>query len=85
MTQTQENDKKPDFGPDLAVNFFFSKTWLYQSLDIMVRYRHVQYQKKLLVTDGQTDRRRRVGFIGRCPTNVERPTSFLVDKSLNFE
>ena len=57
MIQTQENDKKPDFGPDLAVKFFFSKTWLCQSLDIMVRYHHVQYQKKLLVTDGRTDGR----------------------------
>ena len=25
MIQTQENDKKPDFGPDLAVKFFFQK------------------------------------------------------------
>ena len=43
--------------------FFFSKIWLRQSLDIMVSYHHVQYQKKLmiqsrenLVTDGRTDR-----------------------------
>ena len=64
---------------------FFKKIWYRQSLDIMVSYHHVQYQKKLmsrswenLVTDGPTDRRT-VGqtgesdFTGRCPTNVERP------------
>ena len=57
--------KKPSFGPNLGCQFFFffSKIWLHQSLDIMVSYHHVQYQKKLmiqspenLVTDGQTDR-----------------------------
>ena len=40
--------------------FFFSKIWLRQSLDIMVSYYHVQYQKKLMIqswrTDGRTDR-----------------------------
>ena len=57
--------------------FFFSKTWLRQSLDIMVSYHHVQYQEKLmiqswenLVTDRQMDEN---DFIGHCPTNVERP------------
>ena len=68
MVQTQENDKKTHFGSNLgplAPNLdrnFFSKIWLRQSLDIMVSYHHVQYQKKLmiqswenLVTDGQTD------------------------------
>ena len=66
-------------------NFFSSKIWLHQSLDIMVIYHHVQYQKKLmiqswenLVMDGRTDRQRdkqtgESDFIGRCPTNVERP------------
>ena len=66
---------------------FFSKIWLGQLLDIMVSYHHAQYQKKLmnqssenLVTDGQankqTDRRTdESDFIGRCPTNIERPTS----------
>ena len=50
----------PKFGPP---NFFVSKIWLRQSLDMMVRYYHVQYQKNLmlkswenLVTDGQTGR-----------------------------
>ena len=41
---------------------FFSKTWLRQSLDVMVSYHHVQYKKKLMIqswenllTDGRTD------------------------------
>ena len=76
MIQTQENGEKPHFGPDLGLlvpnsgRQFFSKFWLRQSLDIIVNYHHVQYQKKLmiqssgnLVTDGQTNRQ----------TNVERP------------
>ena len=71
MNQTWENDKKPSFGPDFGpfgpnagcYIFFSSKIWLRQSLDVMVSYQHVQYQKKLmiqswenLVTDGQNDR-----------------------------
>ena len=32
-----------------AAKFFFSKIWLRQSLDIMVSYHHVQYQKKLMI------------------------------------
>ena len=46
---------------------FFSKIWPCQSLDIMVSYHHVQYQKKTNETilrkhsggrtEGQTDRR----------------------------
>ena len=47
------------------------KIWLRQSLEVMVSYHHVQYQKRL--TDGQTDES---DFIGRCPTNVERPIKF---------
>ena len=71
MNQTWENSKKNSFGfefgpfdPNLGHQFFFSKIWLCQPLDIMVSYHHVQYQKKLmiqswenLVTDGWTDRR----------------------------
>ena len=61
-----------------AAIFFFSIIWLCQSLDVMVSYHHVQYQKKLmtqtwwenLVTVGQMDKR---DFKGHCPTNVERP------------
>ena len=41
---------------------FCSKIWLRQSLDIMISYHHVQYQKKLMIqywenvmTDGRTD------------------------------
>ena len=83
MNKTWENGKKTSFGPDFGLNsgcqfffFFFSKIWLRQSLDVMVSYYHVQYQKKLmiqssenLVTNGQTDK---TDFIGHCPTNVER-------------
>ena len=56
MIQTPENGEKPHFGPDLGLlapnlghENFFSKIWLHQSLDIMVRYHHVQYQKKLMI------------------------------------
>ena len=55
MVQTQENGKKTHFGSNLgplATNLdrnFFSKIWLRQSLDIMVSYHHVQYQKKLMI------------------------------------
>ena len=69
---------RPKFGPPI----FFSKIWVRQSLDIMVSYHHVQYQKKLKIqsweilaidwqTDGQTEES---DFIGRCSTNIERPT-----------
>ena len=47
--------------------FFCWKIWLCQSLDVMVSYHHVQYQKKQmiqswenLVMDRQTDRPTRV-------------------------
>ena len=57
MIQTQENSKKPHFGPDLApfsqnsghtivfifIFYFFSKIWLRQPLDIMVSYHNVHY------------------------------------------
>ena len=69
LIQTQENDKKPHFGPDLGPlgpnsdgQIYFSKIWL-QSLDIMFRYHHVQYQKKTndpilrKFSDGRIDRR----------------------------
>ena len=52
---------------------------LLQSLDIMVIYHHVQYQKKTndsilkKCSDGQTNRQtHKSDFIGRCPTRVER-------------
>ena len=54
-----------------------------QSLDNLVSYQHVQYQKKItdqifrksLVTDGQKDRQtdRQTDFIVCCPTNIECP------------
>ena len=69
MNQTWENDKKSSFGPNfgpfgpnLGRQIFFSKILLCQSLDVIVSYHHVQYQKKLIIqswenllTDGQTD------------------------------
>ena len=83
MNQTYGD--KPSFGPDFGPfspnsgrKIFFSKIWLRQSLDIIVSYHHVQYQKKLMiqsrenfVTHGQTDRRTdrwtdESDFIGRC-------------------
>ena len=92
MNQTWENEK---MGKNLVSGqiqiptanffFFFSKIFLRQSLDIMVSYHHVQYQKKLmiqswgnLVTDGRTDgtidrQADESDFIGRCPINVECP------------
>ena len=91
--------KKPHFGRNLVpldLNSganFFSRIWLRQSLDIMISYHHVQYQKRRtiqsrehLVTDGRTDRRTdrqtdrktdESDFIGRYPTYVEHPTKFL--------
>ena len=54
MIATQENGKKPHFGLDLGLlgsklghRIFFPKIWFSQSLDIMVSYHHIQYQKKL--------------------------------------
>ena len=47
--------KKPQFGPDLGLlgqiwaKIFFSEIWLRQSLNIMISYHHVQYQKKLII------------------------------------
>ena len=61
--------EKPSFVPDFGLFdpnlnhqfFFFSKIWICQSLDIMVSYHHVQYQKKLIIlrelSDGQMDGR----------------------------
>ena len=54
----------PDSGSQIFF-FFFSKIWLRKSLDIMVSYHHVEYQKKTndplqkmnLAMDGKTDGR----------------------------
>ena len=40
VIQTQENG---------ANNFFYIKIWFCQSLDIIVSYNHVQYQKALMI------------------------------------
>ena len=69
------------FDPNSGCQSFFSKIWLRQSLDIMVRYHHVQYQKKTNdpilteLSDRRTDRRTdgqtvESDFIGYCPTNI---------------
>ena len=80
--ETWQNSKKhnfgPNFGPYLGHQILFQKIWLHQSLDIMVSYHQVQYQKMLmiqswenLVRDGQTDGQER--FHRMLSTNVERP------------
>ena len=64
-----------------ATNFFSSsKIWFRQSLDIIVSYHHVQYQKKPviqswenLVTDGRTN--------GRTDGQTDRPTDQLMSES----
>ena len=54
--------------PNSGRQMIFSKIWLHQSLDIMVSYHHIQYQKKTndpilkklvtnVRTEGQTDGR----------------------------
>ena len=84
MNQIWGNGKKPSFGP----NFGPSGPNLGQQ--ILVSYRHVQYQKKLMIqawenvvtdegTNEQTDERTdeqtdESDLTGCCPTNVERPT-----------
>ena len=51
IIKTQENGellfwaKLCLFGPNSGRQFFFKKIWPCQSLDIMVSYHHVQYQK----------------------------------------
>ena len=71
-------------GPNSHHQNFFSKTWHFQSLNIMDSYDHVQYQRKTndpimkkvsdRRTDGRTDRQTDESYlIGRCPTNFERP------------
>ena len=55
MIQTKENDTKHHSGPDLTrcvqirASLFFLKIWLCQSVDIIVSYHHIQYQKKQLI------------------------------------
>ena len=84
MQQTWEYGKNIISGPVLAhlaqdTQICFSKFWLRQLLDIMVSYHHTSEKTNDLIlrkysggrTDRQTEER---DFIGRCPTNVERPT-----------
>ena len=72
-----------------AAIFFFFLIWLCHSLEIIVSYRHVQYQKKLNDpilrklsdgrTDGQTDES---DFKVNCPTKVELPKSEKTDAAV---
>ena len=77
------------FDTNSGRQIFFSKFWLRQTLDIIASYHLAQYQKKLMIqswenlvtdrrTDGRTDwQTDECDFTGRCPTNIERPTSRL--------
>ena len=69
MIQNQANGEKLHYrnrNSGCQFFFFFSEIWLRQSIDIMVRYQRVKYQKKTNntilrkfnngQTDGQTDR-----------------------------
>ena len=56
MIQIQANGEKPHFGPELGPlnpnsgrQIFFSKMWLCQSLNILVRYQLGKYKKKLMI------------------------------------
>ena len=74
------------FGPVSGRQFFFFKN-LASSVTRYHSYHHVQYQKKTNDpilrkrsdghTDGRTDGQAdESDFIGRCPANVDRPTSY---------
>ena len=52
-------------GPKFEPSIFFSKIWLLKSLDIIVNYRHLQYQKKIMIQSwenlrkgGRSDKRK---------------------------
>ena len=71
MNQTWENNKTRSFGPDFdrfgpnsGCQFFFSRIWLCQSLDV------ISDGQTDRTTDGQTDKS---DFIRRYPTNFECP------------
>ena len=82
MNQTWENDKKPRlrpgfglFDPNSGCQFFFSKIWLRQSVDIIVNIRKKTNDQILRKigdgrADGQTDQR---DFLRCSPTNIEHP------------
>ena len=81
LQKTQSRTQFWSIWPKFSLSNFFSKIWLHQSLNVMVSYCHVQYQKKLmiqswqnLVTDGRMDRRKYDEWLHRrLSTNVERP------------
>ena len=84
MNQSWENNKKPSFGPNffpfgpnLGHQIFFSKIRLNQSVDIMVSYHHVQYQKKLMIQSWEnvvTDRQTKWEWFHRTLFNVKKVT-----------
>ena len=102
MIQTQQKDKKKThfgsnlgpLGPNSSRQFVFSKIWLCSSLNIMISYHHVQYQKNLmiqswvnLVTDGRTGSNMdESDFTGRRSSDVERPKdAFILEVNKNRE
>ena len=70
MIQTQENGKKPNFGPDSDHGHLSSCAISEKANDPILR--KLSDGRMDRRTDGQTDE---THFIGRCPTNVERPTT----------
>ena len=70
MILTQENGKKPNFGPDSDHGHLSSCAISEKANDPILR--KLSDGRMDRRTDGQTDE---THFIGRCPTNVERPTT----------
>ena len=96
MSRIWENSKKPSFGPDfgpfgpnlgLFFSFFcFSKIWLRQSHHGQLSSCTISEKPNNPIirnfSDRQTDES---DFIGRCSTNVERPTKKGKKKTKNDE
>ena len=62
---TKKPSFRPDFGPfvpNLGHQILFSRIWIRQSIDIMISYHHVQYQKK---TNDPIFRQLSEGWTGR--------------------
>ena len=77
MRKWQEPCFGPDFGPfdpNLGRQIFYSKIWLRQSLDIMIRYHHVQYEKKLMIHNWETWWRTDGRMDGRADRRTDRRT-----------
>ena len=95
MNQTWENGEKPSFGPDFGSRppyFFFknlalSVTRYHGQLPCIISektndpiLRKLGDRRTNWQTDEQTDESE---FIGRCPTDVERPTNY-ISNSVHF-